>query len=42
VDLALAEAPPEEARAAIDSAEALLYATARWIENGRDGRPERE
>jgi uncharacterized protein (UPF0332 family) len=42
VDLALAEAPPEEARAAIESAEALLYATPRWIENGRDGRPERE
>jgi uncharacterized protein (UPF0332 family) len=42
VDVALAEAPPDEARAAIESAEALLHATARWIENGRDGRPERE
>lgn len=34
VDRALADAPPEEARAAIASAERLLEATAAWIERG--------
>ena len=34
VDRALADAPPEEARAAIASAERLLEATAAWIECG--------
>ena len=39
VDHALADAPPEEARAAIANAELMLEATARWMERGPGRRP---
>jgi uncharacterized protein (UPF0332 family) len=39
VDYGLADAPPEEARKAVDDAQRLVVATAAWLERRRDARP---